>query len=68
MMARKYDYTIVDELPPRALKMSSYATDRGCTVNYLYELAKFVREGKITESKAGFRIINFQSINFIEVI
>lgn len=47
----------MQELPENALRVSEYASLRGCNTSYLYEL--------IRKQKADFDIVVFKGINFV---
>ncbi len=64
-MPRLYDHEAVEQLPVNAVKVSQYAKDRNVSYTYIYELARKIRNNQISEQQAGFKLITFQSINFI---
>lgn len=57
MKKNRKQYPEVEQLPANALTVAKYASLRGCTTPYIYEL---VRKGK-----ADFEIVVFQGINFV---
>ena len=50
-------YDVVNKLPPNALTVKEYADKKGISTSYIYKLVR--------EKKAQFRIVTFQTINFI---
>jgi len=50
-------YETVDRLPPKAQTVKQYADGLGVSTSYIY---KQIREGK-----ANFKMVVFQTINFI---
>ena len=50
-------YPTVNELPYNAVTVKQYANNNNCTVSNIYV--------QISRSKANFRIVTFQTINFI---
>lgn len=58
-MARKYQYTVVEELPKGALKVKEYAKRRGVSHTLIYK--------ELIRGTASFKMIQFQGINFVIV-
>lgn len=56
-LTRRNKYDEMQELPENALRVSEYASLRGCNTSYLYEL--------IRKQKADFDIVVFKGINFV---
>ena len=56
-MPRIHNYTIVDQLPANAIKVSDYAKQRGCSHSLIYH--------ELTRKVAKFTIVQFQGINFV---
>jgi hypothetical protein len=55
MKGTRIQYPIVTKPPVNALRVRTYADDRGITVSYVY---KQYKEGKL-------KIVSFQGINFV---
>lgn len=50
-------YEIVDKLPKNAVTVKQYADGKGISTSYIYKLLK--------DKKADFKMVVFQTINFI---
>lgn len=50
-------YPVVDKLPTNAITVKQYADSKEVSTSYIYKL--------IREEKADFKIVVFQTINFI---
>jgi hypothetical protein len=62
MGKRQNKYRTLDKLPPKAVSVAQYASDRSCNTSNIYKLWR-VKKGK--NKKGNFEIIEFQGINFI---
>jgi hypothetical protein len=57
MKQNKDKYTTVEKLPLNAMTVKEYAESKNITTQYVYAMIK--------RNKANFKIVTFQSINFI---
>lgn len=62
MGKRQNKYRQLDALPPYAVSVAQYATDRGCNTSYIYRIWK-EKQGKTKNH--SFEIVEYQGINFI---
>lgn len=58
---RKNKYRVLDHLPPGAVSVSEYATERDCNTSYIYKLWKEGRSGKAID----FEIVICNGYNFV---
>lgn len=64
MGKRQNKYKSVKTLPPGAMSVAQYASNRGCNTSYIYKLWRTKKGQDKTES---FEIIEFQGLNFVLV-